>query len=83
MSKKRLVVYDDQLLVDFELIFKAIRDEGGDWEKVEKEMREWLVGVQEMAGTEEVSLLTGGGAVVDRWWVRWVKLGLILDWARV
>ena len=52
MSKKRLVVYDDQLLVDFELIFKAIRDEGGDWEKVEKEMREWLVGVQEMAGTE-------------------------------
>ena len=52
MSKKRLVVYDDQLLVDFELIFKAIRDEGGNWEKVEKEMREWLAGVQDMAGEE-------------------------------
>jgi len=48
MSKKRLVVYDDQLLVDFELVFKAIRDEGGDWQKVEKEMREWLAGVQGM-----------------------------------
>ncbi len=52
MSKKRLVVYDDQLLVDFELIFKAIRDEHGDWQKVEKEMKEWLATVQGMAGEE-------------------------------
>ncbi|MBI4034942.1 MAG: hypothetical protein HY381_00915 [Candidatus Chisholmbacteria bacterium] len=52
MSKKRLVVYDDQLLVDLDLIFKAIRDEGGDWQKVEKEMREWLGMVQGMVESE-------------------------------
>ncbi|MBI2009871.1 MAG: hypothetical protein HYS86_01700 [Candidatus Chisholmbacteria bacterium] len=49
MSKKRMVVYDDQLLVDFELIFKAIREEKGDWQKVEKELQEWLATVQGMA----------------------------------
>ena len=52
MSKKRMVVYDDQLLVDFELIFKAIREEKGNWKKVEKELREWLATVQRMASEE-------------------------------
>jgi acyl-CoA thioesterase FadM len=50
MSKQRMIVSDDQLLVDFELIFKAIKDEKGNWKKVEKEMRDWLQTVQGMSG---------------------------------
>lgn len=42
MSKKRMEVYEDTLLIDFELVFKAIREEKGDWKKVEKELREYL-----------------------------------------
>ena len=42
MSKKRMVVYDDNLLIDFELVFKAIREEKGNWEKVEKELYDYL-----------------------------------------
>ena len=45
MSKKRMVVYDDSLLIDFELVFKAIREEKGNWEKVEKELYEYLASV--------------------------------------
>lgn len=48
MAKQRMIVSDDQLLVDFELIFKAIKEEKGNWKKVEKEMREWLGTVQGM-----------------------------------
>ena len=52
MSKKRMVVYDDQLLVDYELIFKAIREEKGDWKKVAQELKDWLASVQGMVGEE-------------------------------
>ena len=45
MSKQKMIVYDDQLLIDFELVFKAIREEKGDWQKVEKELREYLESV--------------------------------------
>ena len=45
MSKKRMVVSDDQLLVDMELIFNAIREANGDWEQVEQEMRAYLEAV--------------------------------------
>lgn len=38
MAKKRIVIYDDQILVDAEVIFGAIREAKGDWKKVEKEM---------------------------------------------
>ena len=48
MAKKRMLVYDDQLLVDFELIFRAIREEKGNWQKVETELKEWLATVQGM-----------------------------------
>ena len=37
MSKQRMIVTDDQLLIDMDLLFKAIREANGDWEKVEKE----------------------------------------------
>ncbi len=50
MSKQRMIVTDDQLLVDMEFIFNAIREENGDWQKVEAEMREYLATVQAMTG---------------------------------
>jgi hypothetical protein len=36
MSKKRMVVYDDQLMIDVDVLFAAIREAKGDWEKVEQ-----------------------------------------------
>ena len=50
MSKQRMIVYDDQLLVDMEFIFNAIREENGDWQKVEQEMKDYLATVQAMTG---------------------------------
>ena len=37
-----MIVTDDTILIDFRLIFKAIREENGNWQKVEKEMEEYL-----------------------------------------
>lgn len=37
-----MIVEDDAILIDFRLIFKAIREEKGDWQKVEKEMEQYL-----------------------------------------
>jgi hypothetical protein len=42
MSNQRMTVTDDTILIDFRLIFKAIREENGNWEKVEKEMEEYF-----------------------------------------
>ena len=53
MSKQRMIVSDDQLLVDMEFVFNAIREENGDWQKVEKEMQEYLDMVQSMTGKTE------------------------------
>ncbi len=52
MAKQRMIVTDDQLLVDMEFIFNAIREENGDWEKVEEEMKEYLATVQAMTGEQ-------------------------------
>lgn len=52
MAKQRMIVSDDQLLIDVELIFNAIREANGDWQKVEAEMREYLTVVQGMVGGE-------------------------------
>lgn len=49
MAKQRMIVTDDQLLIDMELLFNAIREADGDWEKVEKEMSQYLAAVQAMA----------------------------------
>ncbi len=49
MAKQRMIVTDDQLLIDMELLFNAIRESNGDWEKVEKEMYQYLASVQAMA----------------------------------
>ena len=52
MSKQRMIVYDDQLLIDMDLIFNAIREANGDWKKVEEEMRAYLEAVQGMVREE-------------------------------
>ena len=49
MSKQKMIVSEDNLLIDFELVFKAIREEKGNWEKVEKELKEY----QESVSSEE------------------------------
>jgi hypothetical protein len=48
MAKQRMIVTDDQLLIDMELLFNAIREAEGDWETVEQEMRQYLQAVQDM-----------------------------------
>lgn len=53
MSKQRMIVTDDQLLIDVELLFNTIREANGDWEQVEKEMMAYLSSVQAMAATTE------------------------------
>lgn len=48
MAKQRMIVTDDQLLIDMDLLFNAIREANGDWEKVEQEMQQYLESVQSM-----------------------------------
>ncbi|MBU1885573.1 hypothetical protein KKE34_03090 [Patescibacteria group bacterium] len=49
MVKQRMIVTDDQLLIDMDLLFNAIREANGDWEKVERDMKAYLQTVQSMA----------------------------------
>lgn len=53
MAKQRMIVTDDQLLIDMELLFNAIREAGGDWEKVEQDMYAYLNTVKSMVGETE------------------------------
>lgn len=46
MSDK-LIVTEDTILIDFRLIFKAIRQEKGNWQKVEQEMEDYLESFKE------------------------------------
>ncbi len=48
MSRQRMIVTDDQLLIDMDLLFNAIREANGDWQKVEQEMQAYLAAVQSM-----------------------------------
>ena len=52
MAKQRMVVTDDQLLIDMDLIFNAIREADGDWEQVEKEMQAYLEAIQGMVSDD-------------------------------
>ncbi len=52
MSKKLLEIRDDQILIDMDLLFKAIRDAGGDWKAVERDIRKLLETMQAMGGDE-------------------------------
>jgi hypothetical protein len=42
MSKTKLTITNDQVLVDAQLIFDEIRKAKGNWEKVEKEIKAML-----------------------------------------
>lgn len=53
MSKQRMIVTDDQLLIDMDLLFNSIREANGDWQKVEKEMQQYLSAIQSMVGQNE------------------------------
>jgi len=53
MAKQRMIVTDDQLLIDMELLFNAIREADGNWEQVEREMRAYLEMVQNMTAEIE------------------------------
>jgi hypothetical protein len=52
MAKQRMIVTDDQLLIDMDLLFNAIREANGDWEKVERDMKAYLQTIQRMAEEE-------------------------------
>ena len=53
MAKQRMIVTDDQLLIDMDLLFNAIREANGDWKKVEQDMKAYLGAVQNMASEGE------------------------------
>lgn len=52
MSRQRMIVTDDQLLIDMDLLFNAIREAGGDWEKVEQDMKMYLQSIQSMSSQD-------------------------------
>jgi hypothetical protein len=45
-----MVVTDDQLLIDMELLFNAIREAKGDWKKVSDDMNAYLDSIVGMVG---------------------------------
>jgi len=47
MSKTKMIVKDDQILVDLEWIFEEIRSAGGKWEAVEGQLTQLLEDVDE------------------------------------
>lgn len=53
MAKQRMIVTDDQLLIDMELLFNAIREAKGDWKKVEQDMQAYLSSVQSMVNDNQ------------------------------
>ena len=48
MAKQRMIVTDDQVLIDMDLLFNAIREADGDWEKVEEDMNAYLEAITSM-----------------------------------
>lgn len=50
MAKQRMIVNDDQILIDMDLLFNAIEEAKGDWKKVREDMQNYLRAVQGMVG---------------------------------
>ncbi len=48
-----MIVTDDQLLIDMDLLFNAIREANGDWEKVEQDMNNYLGAIQSMVSQDD------------------------------
>ena len=46
MAKTKMIVNDDQILVDVEMVFKEIEANGGDWKKVWEEFKTYLKDVK-------------------------------------
>lgn len=46
MPKTKMIVKEDQILVDVEMIFKEIEAAGGDWKKVWEEFKAYLKDVK-------------------------------------
>ncbi len=42
-----MIVNDETVLIDFRLVFKAIREEKGNWEKVEQELEAYWQSLNE------------------------------------
>lgn len=53
MAKQRMIVTDDQLLIDMDLLFNAIREADGDWEKVEQDMKAYLAAITSMSDSDD------------------------------
>lgn len=53
MAKQRMIVTDDQVLIDMDLLFNAIREADGDWEKVEQDMQTYLASIQSMVDEDD------------------------------
>lgn len=47
MSSQKMIVTDETVLIDYRLIFKAIKEEKGNWKKVEQEMEAYLESLKE------------------------------------
>ena len=47
MSKTKMIVKDDQILVDLAWIFEEIRSANGDWKAVEAQLKSLLSAVEE------------------------------------
>ncbi|KKS92084.1 MAG: hypothetical protein UW68_C0034G0004 [Candidatus Collierbacteria bacterium GW2011_GWB1_44_6] len=46
MAKTKMIVKEDQILVDVEMIFKEIEAANGDWKKVREEFEAYLKDVK-------------------------------------
>jgi len=53
MAKQRMIVTDDQVLIDMDLLFNAIREADGNWERVEEEMQAYLATITNMTRSEK------------------------------
>ena len=42
MSKTKMIIKDDQILVDVEVLFREIEEAKGDWKKVRDEFLKYL-----------------------------------------
>ncbi|MBQ6438083.1 hypothetical protein IJJ12_01715 [bacterium] len=52
MSKQRMIITDDQVLIDTELLFGMIRSAGGNWQQVEKQIEALLHSAQTVTETK-------------------------------
>jgi hypothetical protein len=53
MAKQYLVVTEDQILVDLDLVFAAIRQADGDWEQVHEDLMGMMETVNHMVEQAE------------------------------